>query len=103
MTDGARRLSHLPEAEAAAALRACCASSRWVARMLSQRPFKGLDDVYESAERIWWDLAPEDWLEAMAAEAERPVRPTATDEELREAAAGQARTTRLRLEDLLTL
>jgi len=62
-----RRISDLPDGEAAAALRACCASPRWVERMLSQRPFKDADEVFESAERIWWDLPPEEWLAAFAA------------------------------------
>ena len=61
-----RHLSDLPEDEARAALRACCASTRWVERMLSQRPFKSADEIYESAERIWLDLGREDWLEAFA-------------------------------------
>ncbi len=62
-----RRLSSLPDAEAAAELRACCASTRWVERMLSQRPFKSADEVFASAERIWNDLGRGDWLEAFAA------------------------------------
>lgn len=62
-----RRISDLPLVEAAAELRACCASSRWVERMLSQRPFKSADEVFASAERIWNDLGREDWLEAFAA------------------------------------
>ena len=62
-----RRISDLPDDEAGAALRACCASSRWVARMLSQRPFKDAQEVFDSAERIWNDLGREDWLEAFAA------------------------------------
>lgn len=32
--------------------------------MLSQRPFKDANEVFESAERIWFDLAPDDWHEA---------------------------------------
>ena len=35
--------------------------------MLSQRPFKDADEVFESAERLWWDLPPEEWLAAFAA------------------------------------
>ena len=62
-----RRLSDLPDAEAAAELRACCASTRWVERMLSQRPFKDRDEVFASAERIWRDLETADWLEAFRA------------------------------------
>ena len=62
-----RRLSDLPDAEAAAELRACCASTRWVERMLRQRPFKDRDEVFSSAERIWFDIEAEDWLEAFRA------------------------------------
>ena len=35
--------------------------------MLSQRPFKDSDEVFESAERIWNDLGPDDWHEAFRA------------------------------------
>ncbi len=62
-----RRISDLPDTEAAAELAACCGSARWVQRMLSQRPFKDRDEVFASAERIWWDIAPADWLEAFRA------------------------------------
>jgi OHCU decarboxylase len=62
-----RRISDLPDAEAAAELAACCASARWVTRMLSQRPFKDATEVFESAERIWRDITPADWLEAFRA------------------------------------
>lgn len=62
-----RRISDLPEAEARAELFACCGSSRWVERMLSQRPFKDANEVFESAVRIWRDLGREDWLEAFRA------------------------------------
>lgn len=62
-----RRLSDLPDDEARAALLACCGSARWAERMLSQRPFRDRDDVFDSADRIWWDLAEADWLEAFAA------------------------------------
>ncbi|MFI5206710.1 MAG: 2-oxo-4-hydroxy-4-carboxy-5-ureidoimidazoline decarboxylase [Gemmatimonadales bacterium] len=80
ITDGVRRISDLPDAEAAAELARCCASSRWVERMLSQRPFKDSDEVFESAERIWRDVTPADG---------------ASEEELK--------LIRLRLEKLLTL
>ena len=62
-----RRISDLPLEEAAAELRACCASARWVERMLSQRPFKDANEVFESAERIWWDITPAQREEAFAA------------------------------------
>jgi OHCU decarboxylase len=64
VTDGVRRLNALPDSEAEAALRDCCASRAWVRRMLSQRPFKDADEVYAAAERIWGELARDDRLEA---------------------------------------
>ena len=62
-----RRLNHLPAGEDRQALLACCASARWVDRMLSQRPFKDANEVFDAATRIWNDLGREDWLEAFAA------------------------------------
>ena len=52
-----RRLSDLPEAEARAALAACWAHEGWVGRMLSQRPFKDRDEVFQAAERYWREEA----------------------------------------------
>jgi len=102
VTDGVRRISDLPDTEAAAELRGCCASPRWVERMLSQRPFKDADEVFESAERIWWDLPPEEWLAA----AESPSAQASRDDseaELRAAASEQLKLTRLRLVKLLEI
>jgi hypothetical protein len=102
VTDGVRRISDLPEGEAAAELRACCASPRWVERMLSQRPFKDADEVFESAERIWWDLPREEWLAAFQSQ----LAQASCDDpeaELRPAAKEQAEITRLRLVKLLEI
>ena len=46
---------------------ACCGSSLWVRKMLSQRPFKDTNEVYASAERFWRELPPNEWLEAFRA------------------------------------
>lgn len=35
--------------------------------MTEARPFKDLDHLNQTAERIWWSLLPEDWLEAFRA------------------------------------
>ena len=50
-----------------AELLACCGSQQWVARMLTQRPFKDTAEVFSAAERFWRELTPNDWLEAFRA------------------------------------
>lgn len=42
----------------------CCSSKKWAARMIEERPFADLDELSEKADRVWWSLEPEDWLEA---------------------------------------
>lgn len=60
-------LDALPSGEAAEALRSCCASERWVERMAALRPFGDDERLFADAERVWWELDPEDWREAFAA------------------------------------
>jgi 2-oxo-4-hydroxy-4-carboxy-5-ureidoimidazoline decarboxylase len=55
------------EAEAGAAFRKCCGSSRWAERMAARRPFASEADLFAAAEEIWQDLAISDWLQAFAA------------------------------------
>jgi 2-oxo-4-hydroxy-4-carboxy-5-ureidoimidazoline decarboxylase len=54
-------------AEACASFERCCGSKRWAAAMTSARPFRSEAEVVSTAERIWWELEPHDWLEAFAA------------------------------------
>ena len=42
----------------------CCGSKEWARQMSRQLPFRGERDLLETAEQVWWSLAPEDWLEA---------------------------------------
>jgi OHCU decarboxylase len=51
---------------AAALLVDCCGSSRWVTRMVEQRPFDSRDAVLAAADEIWKSLTPADFLEAFA-------------------------------------
>ena len=67
MSGPAAHLDALPEEEAAAVLRRCCASERWVQRMLARRPFGDDARLFAAAEEVWWALGPEDWREAFAA------------------------------------
>jgi allantoicase len=52
--------------EAEAELIACCGSRAWAHRMAEARPFRNLAELLQTADDLWWSLAPEDWLEAFA-------------------------------------
>ena len=60
-------LNALGEGAAATALTRCCAARRWVDSMLAARPFASDAALFAAAERAWWGLGREDWLEAFAA------------------------------------
>ena len=57
-------LNSLPSNEAESELLKCCGSKTWARQVSEARPFPGLDQLIESADRIWWALEPQDWLEA---------------------------------------
>lgn len=63
----ATHLNGLPRPEAAAALRRCCGSRRWVEEMIAGVPYASDASLREAAERVWWRLDRDDWLEAFAA------------------------------------
>jgi 2-oxo-4-hydroxy-4-carboxy-5-ureidoimidazoline decarboxylase len=56
-----------PEDDAIESFRRCCGSTRWCREMDRARPFDSEAALFEAAERIWWELARTDWLEAFAA------------------------------------
>ncbi len=58
------RLNSFSASEAANEFLKCCGSRRWASRMTEERPFDNLAKLHETAERIWWSLEPQDWLEA---------------------------------------
>ena len=58
------QLNQLAQTDAERALRACCASRVWVAKMLEQRPFPTSDSVFTAAAQIWAELRRSDTLEA---------------------------------------
>lgn len=62
----ADHLNALSDDAARAALAKCCGAARWVESMLTARPFANDDALFAEADRDWWDLAPDDWLEAFA-------------------------------------
>ncbi|HYL56500.1 MAG TPA: 2-oxo-4-hydroxy-4-carboxy-5-ureidoimidazoline decarboxylase [Gemmatimonadales bacterium] len=62
----AEYLNGLPGNAARAALNRCCTSRRWVDAMLAARPFASDAALFAAAERAWWALGKDDWLEAFA-------------------------------------
>jgi 2-oxo-4-hydroxy-4-carboxy-5-ureidoimidazoline decarboxylase len=66
VTPGLDRLNALPLKDAAAQLRACCGSSRWVEAMLARRPFGSIDSLLAAADDAWQATGPQDWDEAFA-------------------------------------
>src|SRR5438876_6833224 len=60
------RLNQSSREEAFGALLACCGSTRWAQRMVEARPWADSASLHETAECIWWELRPQDWLEAFA-------------------------------------
>jgi OHCU decarboxylase len=61
------RLNALGDEEAAAELLTCCGSPIWARQMAQLRPFLSEGEMMEAADRVWWSLNPEDWLEAFRA------------------------------------
>lgn len=60
------RLNALDAHAAADVLRASCGSARWAERMTAARPFAGVETLLAEADRVWFALGREDWLEAFA-------------------------------------
>jgi len=72
----------MPGTQAAELLTACCGSSRWVAAMLTHRPFGSRDALMAAADQVCLSLGPADWLEAFShhpriGEQAAPVAPVA--------------------------
>ena len=65
--DPLRALNDLPDDEAERFLRACCASSSWVARVLAGRPYATAAELLETADRASRELSEQDVAEALSA------------------------------------
>ncbi|HEU4930993.1 MAG TPA: 2-oxo-4-hydroxy-4-carboxy-5-ureidoimidazoline decarboxylase [Pyrinomonadaceae bacterium] len=57
-------LNSLTAEEAAKELRQCCGSTRWTEQMSNDRPYSSFESLIMHAERVWWALTPDNWLEA---------------------------------------
>lgn len=42
----------------------CCGSKEWAQQLVAAQPHGSLDELITAADRIWWSLDSEDWLEA---------------------------------------
>ena len=58
------QLNAVPAHDAAQALEKCCGSSRWIRLLSDGRPYKSRTTLFATAKRIWFELEPDDWLEA---------------------------------------
>ncbi len=66
MIDSLEALNAASAADAAARLRDCCGSSRWVEAMVRQRPFRSVEHLLAAAETAWHRTGPADRDEAFA-------------------------------------
>ena len=64
LPNGLRHLNLLQPEAAESEFLKCCGSTKWAQKMSRHLPFRGERDLLETAEQVWWSLAPEDWLEA---------------------------------------
>jgi OHCU decarboxylase len=64
LPNGLRRLNVLQPPAAEAEFLKCCGSKNWARQMGQQLPFRNRRELLQAAEEVWWNLSPEDWLEA---------------------------------------
>ena len=67
LEEGLERLNTSSAAEAESELLKCCGSTRWARQLAASRPFPDVEELMTVAERIWWNLGEQDWLEAFRA------------------------------------
>ena len=58
------KINNLAEEEAKAEFMRCCGSTSWAEKIVAGRPYMGEDELFHFSDKIWFDLAKEDWLEA---------------------------------------
>lgn len=86
-------LNALPAERAEAELLACCGSRAWARHMAGRRPFGDLEQLLSEADRTWWELGREHWLEAFRSHpriGERAAEAPQGERERRWSAAEQA-------------
>jgi len=58
------RWNALSREEAVKQIRTCCGSTEWARRMEEARPFRGIADLLDAADRVWRSLPETDRMEA---------------------------------------
>lgn len=61
-------LNDLPAEDAEAAFLKCCGSAKWAGQMTRQRPFAMLDDLFVSAEALWFSSTPAEWKAVLSSD-----------------------------------
>jgi len=59
-----KNLNQLSRPNAIGTFMDCCGSRKWAEQMAQQRPFADDAQLFAAAERLWVELAEQDWLEA---------------------------------------
>ncbi|MFE0749275.1 2-oxo-4-hydroxy-4-carboxy-5-ureidoimidazoline decarboxylase [Gordonia sp. NPDC058843] len=93
-------LNEMDDDEARSALRACCASTAWVERMLRARPYGDVPAVLDAADRVLAEITEDDLDEALAGHPRIGDRPdNASSAREQSGVAGAAASVLARLKD----
>lgn len=60
------QLNLLHELQAERRLLACCGSRAWARGVAAGRPYYNFDELLATSDRVWRQLAPDDWREAFS-------------------------------------
>jgi OHCU decarboxylase len=63
-TNSLEVLNSLPANDAEQEFLKCCGSHNWAQQMVDSRAHASVPELVETANRVWWSLEPQDWLEA---------------------------------------
>ena len=61
-----KRINALPAGEAEAEFLKCCGSAKWAKKMAAGRPYADAAALSSAAEKTWYGLRQDEWLEAFA-------------------------------------
>jgi OHCU decarboxylase len=67
MSKSLNDLNELSDEDAQSEFLKCCGSEQWARRMKEARPFANSEAILANADKVWWALSENDWLEAFRA------------------------------------